>query len=109
MRGKQPSTCTVGAGVQLHAQHGQRIQAKANRARGVTGARVKGKALGPLLALVLPGTIAKITIDVKICSLESHLSIFNKPFCTCTSSSEARGNSEQITCHLVFITHGELQ
>ncbi len=66
------------AGVQLDAEHAQRIQADADGAFGEAGLHVEDETLGPLFALGLGGAFAEIAVQVDVVGLQSCTAVFDE-------------------------------
>jgi hypothetical protein len=77
---QQAGAGAVGAGVELDAEHAQRIQAKAHGAVGVAGLEVEHEALGPFVALGLlrAGAVAEVAVEVHVAGFEGGRAVFEE-------------------------------
>ena len=78
---QQAGTGAVGAGIQLHAEHGFGIQTKANGASGKAGLQVNNETLRPLFPLGLASAFTKVAIEIDIAGAELGAAVFDETFC----------------------------
>ena len=78
--GQQAGAGAVGAGVELDAEHAQRIHAKADGAVGVARLQVEHEALGPFVALGLlgAGAVAKVAVEVHVAGFQGRAAVFEE-------------------------------
>ncbi|MNN38938.1 hypothetical protein D3C81_1529580 [compost metagenome] len=86
---QQAGAGTVGAGVELEAEHAQGVQAETDRAWRVAGAQVEQEALGPLLALGLAGTVAEVAVEVVVLQCQVGLAVFDEALGTDGAGGQA--------------------
>ncbi|MDT4855584.1 hypothetical protein FQZ97_899450 [compost metagenome] len=69
---EQAGAGAVGAGIELHAEQAQRIDAHAHWAFGKAGFVTQQEALGPFLGLVLRGAVlAEIAVEVEVAHFQA--------------------------------------
>ncbi|MCY1177487.1 hypothetical protein D9M73_177970 [compost metagenome] len=77
---QQAAVGTVGAGVELDAEHAQCVQAKAHGAIGVARLEIEDEALGPFIALGLlrAGAVAEVAVEVHVAGFEGGRAVFEE-------------------------------
>ncbi|MNZ60243.1 hypothetical protein D3C78_783080 [compost metagenome] len=91
---QQFGAADVTAAVQLHAKHGNSIQAETDEARGITRAELEREALGPLFDLALGRTrVAKIPVEIVIAQQQVSLGILEKT-AVCCPGGQAQTQSQ---------------
>ncbi|MNM93759.1 hypothetical protein D3C81_1061420 [compost metagenome] len=75
---QQAAAGTVRAGVELEAEHAQRVEADADGAGGVAGLEVEDEALCPFLALGLASAVTEVAVEIDILGLQGGAAVFDE-------------------------------
>ncbi|MNP11364.1 hypothetical protein D3C76_1035470 [compost metagenome] len=75
---QQAGAGAVRAGIQLEAEHAQRVEADADGAGGVAGLEVEDEALCPFLALGLAGAVAEVAVEIDVLGLQGGAAVFDE-------------------------------
>ena len=76
---EQAGAAAVGAGIELHPEQADGVDAETDGALGVTGLVAQEEALGPFLGLGLAGAfLAEITVEVEVAEFDAGLAVLDE-------------------------------
>ena len=99
MHRQHVAVVSVAVAVEFHREHAQHVEAEADRAFGIAGARIEDEALGPGFCLGLvaarPGVVDEVAVEVVVAQAQGDLGVIDETGCVACAGQGGETGGEQ--------------